>query len=80
MYENETAPVDPVGHDINLTGHDGPVDRSGPVGTQCMTEQLALLALKTDGMENAAVGPVGPDGNSAGRGEVAQEVGPTGRS
>ena len=73
MCENETAPVVPVGHDVNLTGHDGPVDRSGPVGTQSMTEQSALLALKTDGMENAAVGP---DGNSSGRGEPGGPVRP----
>ena len=77
MYENETAPVVPVGHDVNLTGHDGPVDRSGPVGTQS-TEQSALLTLKTDGMENAAVGPVGPDGNSSGRGEPGDRSGPVG--
>ena len=77
-YENETAPVVPVGHDVNLMGHDGPVDRSGPVGTQSMTEQSALLVLKTDGMENAAVGPVGPDGNSTGRVEPGDRSGPVG--
>ena len=59
-YENETAQVVPVGHNVKLMGHDGPVDRSGPVGTQSMTEQSTLLTLKTDGMENA---DVGPDGN-----------------
>ena len=77
MYENENAPVDPVGHDVNLTGHDGPVDRSGPVGTQSMTEQSTLLVLKTDGMENAAVGP---DGNSAGRGEPGDRSASVGSS
>ena len=75
MCENETAPVVPVGHDVNLMGHDRPVDRSGPVGTQSMTEQSALLALKTDGMENAAVGP---DGNSSGRGEPGDRSDPAG--
>ena len=29
MCENETAPVIPVGHDVNLMGHDGPVGSSG---------------------------------------------------
>ena len=78
MYENEIAPVDPVGHDVNLTGHDGPVDRSGPVGTQGMTEQSALLGLMTDGTKNAAVGPGGPDGNSARRGEPGDRSDPVG--
>ena len=59
MCENETAPVVPVGHDVILMGHDGPMDRSGLSGTQLMTEQSALLGLMTDGMEDATVGPVG---------------------
>ena len=78
MCENVTAPVIPVSHDVNFTGQDGPVDRSGPVGTQSMTEQSALLALKTDWIENAAVGPVGPDGNSSGQGEAGHRLDPAG--
>ena len=78
MYENEYAPVDPVGHDVNLTGHGGPVDRSSPVDPHSMTEQSALLGLMTDGTKNAAVCPGGPDGNSAGRGEPGDRLGPVG--
>ena len=72
MYENEYAPVDPVGHDVNLTRH------GGPVGPHSMTEQSALLGLMTDGTKNAAVCPGGPDGNSAGRGEPGDRSGPVG--
>ena len=61
-----------------MMGHDGPVDRSGLVATQSMTEPSALLALKTDWMENAAMGPVGPDGNSSGRGEAGDRSDPAG--
>ena len=78
MCENVTAPVIPVGQDVNWTGQDGTVDRSCPVDTQSMTEQSALLELKTDWMENAAVGPVGPDGNSSGQGEAGHRSDPAG--
>ena len=78
MCENVTATVIPVGQDVNLTRRDGPVDRSCPVGTQCMTEQSALLRLRTDWMEDAAVGPVGPDGNSSEHGEAGHRSDPAG--
>ena len=45
-------------------------DRSGLVGPQSTTEQPVLLGLDTDEMGNAPAGPVGPDVNSAGRGET----------
>ena len=86
LCENETDPVMPVSQDVNLKEHNGLVDRSGPGATQSMTEPSALLTLKTDWMENAALGPVGPDGYLSGRDEAGdrsrqpQEVGPTGRS
>ena len=70
--------VNSSGHDVNLTGNDGPVDRSGPMATQSMTEPSALLALKTDWMENVAMGPVGPDGNSSRRGEAGDRSDPAG--
>ena len=78
MCEHVTAPVIPVDQDVNWTGQDGPVDRSCPVGTQSMTEQSALLELKTDWMENAAVGPMSPDGNSSGQGEAGHRSDPAG--
>ena len=62
MNENEIAPVDPVGQDVNLT-------------EQSTTEQSALLGLMMDGRKNPAVYPGGPDMNSAGRSEP---VGPGG--
>ena len=78
MCENVTAPVIPVGQDVHLTRRDGPVDRSCPVGTQRMTEPSVLLRLKTDWMEDAAVGPVGPDGNSSEQGEAGHRPDPAG--
>ena len=65
-----TDPVMPVSQDVNLKEHNGLVDRSGPGATQSMTEPSALLTLKTDWMENAALGPMGPDGNLSGRDEA----------
>ena len=65
--------MDPVGQDANLTEHGEPMDRSGPVGPQSTTEQSALLGLMTDGTENTAMCPGGPD-------RWAQGVGPTSRS
>ena len=41
-----------------------------------MNELLALLTLKTDWMENAALGPVGPDGNLSGRHEAGDRSDP----
>ena len=41
-----------------------------------MTEPSALLTLKTDWMENAALGPVGPDGNLSGRDEAGERSDP----
>ena len=66
LCENETDPVMPVSQDVILKEHNGLVDRSGPGATQSMTEPSAWLTLKTDWMENAALGPVGPDGNLSG--------------
>ena len=80
MCENETAPVVPVGQDVNLMRHDGPMDRSGLGGTQLVTEQPALLGLMTDGIEDATVGPVGSDGNSSGRSKPGDRSGPAGLS
>ena len=54
------------------------MDRSCPVGTQCMTEPSVLLGLKTDWMEDAAVCPVGPDGNSSEQGEAGHRPDPAG--
>ena len=41
-----------------------------------MTEPSALLTLKTDWMKNAALGPMGPDGNLSGRDEAGDRSGP----
>ena len=41
-----------------------------------MNEPSALLTLKTDWMENAALGPVGPDGNLSGRDEAGDRSDP----
>ena len=76
LCANETDPVVPVSQDVNLKEHNGLVDRSGPGETQSMTEPSALLTLKTDWMENAALGPVGPDGNLNGRDEPGDRSDP----
>ena len=76
LCANETDPVVPVSQDVNLKEHNGLVDRSGPGETQSMTEPSALLTLKTDWMENAALGPVGPDGNLDGRDEAGDRSDP----
>ena len=76
LCENETDPVMPVSQYVILKEHNGLVDRSGPGATQSMTEPSALLTLKTDWMENAAVGPVGPDGNLTGRDEAGDRSDP----
>ena len=76
LCENETDPVIPVSQDVNLKEHNGLVDRSGPGATQSMTEPSALLTLKTDWMENVALGPVGPDGNLSGRDEAGDRSDP----
>ena len=69
LCKKDTDPVVPVNQDVNLKEDNGLVDRSGPGETQSMNEPSALLTLKTDWMENAALGPVGPDGNLSGRDE-----------
>ena len=76
LCANETDPVVPVSQDVNLKEHNGLVDRSGLGETQSMTEPSALLTLKTDWMENAALGPVGPDGNLNGRDEAGDRSDP----
>ena len=76
LCENETDPVIPVSQDVNLKEDNGLVDRSGPGETQSMTEPSAWLTLKTDWMENAALGPVGPDGNLSGRDEAGDRFDP----
>ena len=63
LRKNETDPVVPVKQDVNLKNLKGLVDRSGPGERQSMNEPSAWLTLKTDCMENAALGPVGPDEN-----------------
>ena len=78
LCKKDTDPVVPVNQDINLKEDNGLVDRSGPEETQCMNEPSALLTLKTDWMENAALGPVGPDGNLSGRHKSGDRSDPAG--
>ena len=76
LRKNETDPVIPVNQDVNLKKLNGLVDRSGPGETQSMNEPSALLTLKTDCMENAALGPVGPDENLIRRDEAGDRSEP----
>ena len=76
LCKKDTDPVVLVNQDINLKEDNGLVDRSGPEETQSMNEPSALLTLKTDWMENAALGPVGPDGNLSGRDEAGDRSDP----
>ena len=76
--DNVTAPVIPVGQDVHLMGRNGPVDRSCPVDTQVMSEPSVLLGLRTDWMDDAAVGPVGHDGNLSEPDTVGHRLDPTG--
>ena len=76
LCKKVTNPVVPVNQDVNLKEDNGLVDRSGPEETQSMNEPSALLTLKTDWMENAALGPVGPDGNLSGRDEAGDRSDP----
>ena len=78
MCDNVTAPVIPVGQDVHLMRRDGPVDRSCPVDTQVMSEPSVLLGLRMDWMEDAAVGPVGHDGNLSEQGAAGHRLDPTG--
>ena len=72
----ETDPVIPVNQDVNLKKLNGLVYRSGPGETQSMNEPSALLTLKTYCMENAALGPVGPDENLIRRDEAGDRSEP----
>ena len=76
LCKKDTDLVVPVNQDVNLKEDNGLVDRSGPEETQSMNEPSALLTLKTDWMENAALGPVGPDGNLSGRDEAGDRSDP----
>ena len=60
---------------MDSAGRCEPVDRSGLVGPQSKTEQPVLLGLDADRVENAPVGPVGPDMSSAGRCEPVDRSG-----
>ena len=48
------------------------------MGPLSKTEQPVLLGLNTDERVNESAGPVGPDVNSAGRGEPVDRSGPVG--
>ena len=76
LRKNETDPVIPVNQDVNLRKLNGLVDRSGPGETQSVNEPSALLILKTDCMQNAALGPVGPDENLIRRDEAGDRSEP----
>ena len=76
LCKKDTDPVVPVNQDVTLKEDNGLVDRSGPEETQSMNEPSALLTLKTDWMENAALGPVGPDGNLSGRDDAGDRSDP----
>ena len=76
LCKKDADPVVPVNQDVTLKEDNRLVDRSGPEGTQSMNEPSALLTLKTDWMENAALGPVGPDGNLSGRDEAGDRSDP----
>ena len=78
MGDNVTAPVIPVGRAVHLMGRKGPVDRSCLVDTQVMSEPSVLLGLRTDWMDDAAVGPVGHDGNLSEPDTVGHRLDPTG--
>ena len=60
MNENEKAPVDPVGQDVNLTEQDEPVDRSGRDGPTKYDRAVGLARADEGRDEKSCRVPRGP--------------------